>query len=94
MAALADERWQAIQNNDPQYEDTFVFGVRTTGVYCRSTCRGAPVLRKNIEFFDEIEGARAAGFRACKRCRPDEGGPYSRAVDTVNRACALIDANP
>ena len=94
VTALADERWQAIQNNDPQYEDAFVFGVRTTGVYCRSTCRGAPVLRKNIEFFDEIEGARAAGYRACKRCRPDEGGPYSRAVDTVTRACALIDANP
>ena len=92
--ALADERWQAIQDHDPAYETTFVFGVKTTGVYCRSTCRGAPVLRKNIEFFDEIEGARAAGFRACKRCRPDEGGPYSRAVDTVNRACALIDASP
>ena len=71
-----------------------MFGVRTTGVYCRSTCRGAPVLRKNIEFFDEIAEARAAGFRACKRCRPDEGGPYSRAVDTVTQACALIDASP
>ena len=91
---LADERWQAIQDNDPQYEDTFVFGVRTTGVYCRSTCKGAPVLRKNIEFFDEIAAARAAGYRACKRCRPDEGGPHSRAVSTVARACALIDANP
>ena len=90
---LADERWQAIQDNDPQYEDAFVFGVRTTGVYCRSTCRGAAVLRKNIEFFEEIKQARAAGYRACKRCRPDEGGPYSRAVDIVTRACALIDDN-
>ena len=91
---LAEERWRAIRDNDPQYEDAFVFGVRTTGVYCRSTCRGAPVLRKNIEFFDEIAEARAAGYRACKRCRPDEGGPHSRAVSTVARACVLIDANP
>ena len=91
---LADERWQAIHDNDPQYEDAFVFGVRTTGVYCRSTCRGAPVLRKNIEFFDKIAQARAAGYRACKRCRPDEGGPHSRAVDIVTRACALIDDDP
>ncbi len=92
-STTADERWQAIQNHDPQYEGVFVFGVRTTGVYCRSTCRGAPVLRKNIEFFDRIAEARAAGYRACKRCRPDEGGPYSRAVDTVTRACAHIDVN-
>ncbi len=92
--ALADERWQAIRNNDPAYEDAFVFGVKTTGVYCRTTCRGAPVLRKNIEFFEEIADARAAGYRACKRCRPDEGGPHARAVNVVTHACELIDANP
>ena len=61
VTALANQRWQAIQNNDPQYEAAFVFGVRTTGVYCRSTCRGAPVLRKNIEFFDKIAEARGGG---------------------------------
>ena len=92
--ALADERWQAIQNHDPAYETAFTFGVITTGVYCRTTCRGAPVLRKNIEFFDEIADARAAGYRACKRCRPDEGGPHVRAVAVVTQACELIDASP
>ena len=92
--ALADERWQAIRNNDPAYEVAFTFGVKTTGVYCRTTCRGAPVLRKNVEFFDEIAQARAAGYRACKRCRPDEGGPHSRAVTVVTQACGLIDASP
>ena len=91
---LADERWQAIQNHDPAYETAFTFGVITTGVYCRTTCRGAPVLRKNIEFFDEIEQARAAGYRPCKRCRPDEGGPHARAVNVVTQSCELIDANP
>ncbi len=91
---LADERWQAIRNNDPAYENAFTFGVKTTGVYCRTTCRGAPVLRKNIVFFDEIAQARAAGYRACKRCRPDEGGPHSRAVAVVTQACGLIDSNP
>ena len=91
---LADERWQAIQDHDPAYETAFTFGVKTTGVYCRTTCRGAPVLRKNIEFFDEITEARAAGYRPCKRCRPDEGGPHSRAVAAVTQACELIDATP
>lgn len=91
---LADERWQAIRSNDPTWEDAFVFGVKTTGVYCRTTCRGAPVLRKNIEFFDEIREAREAGYRPCKRCRPDEGGPHSRAVAVVTQACDLIDASP
>ena len=90
---LEDERWQAIRNNDPAWEDAFVFGVKTTGVYCRTTCRGAPVLRKNIEFFDEITEARAAGYRPCKRCRPDEGGPHSRAVAVVTQACERIDAS-
>ena len=92
--ALADERWEAIQNHDPAYETTFTFGVITTGVYCLTTCRGAPVLRKNIEFFDEIAEARAAGYRPCKRCRPDEGGPHTRAVAVVTQACELIDAAP
>ncbi len=91
---LADERWQAICNHDAAWEDAFVFGVRTTGVYCRTTCRGAPVLRKNIEFFEAIADARAAGYRPCKRCRPDEGGPHARAVTVVTQACELIDASP
>ena len=94
LDTLADERWQAIQDHDPAYETAFTFGVKTTGVYCRTTCRGAPVLRKNIEFFDEITEARAAGYRPCKRCRPDEGGPHSRAVAVVTQACDLIDASP
>ena len=89
--ALSDERWQAIVRGDPAYEHAFVFGVRTTGVYCLTTCRGTPVLRKNVEFYDTVAEARAAGYRPCKRCRPDEGGPYSRAVDVVSRATVFID---
>ncbi len=88
----ADERWQAILRHDAQYEDAFVFGVRTTGVYCRTTCPGRRPLRKNVEFFDGREEARAAGYRACKRCNPDSIGPHARAVDIVTRAHALMDA--
>ncbi|HEX7760325.1 MAG TPA: Ada metal-binding domain-containing protein, partial [Caulobacteraceae bacterium] len=66
-----EARWDAVQRRDRQAEGAFVFAVTTTGVYCRPDCSGRP-LRRNVRFFDTIDAARAAGFRACKRCRPDE----------------------
>jgi AraC family transcriptional regulator of adaptative response/methylated-DNA-[protein]-cysteine methyltransferase len=66
-----DDRWDAVQRRARDADGEFLFAVRTTGVYCRPTCPGRP-LRRNTEFFDTIEAARAAGYRACKRCRPDE----------------------
>ena len=66
-----DARWDAVQRRDRQADGAFVFAVVTTGVYCRPECSGRP-LRRNVRFFDGVEAARAAGFRACKRCRPDE----------------------
>ena len=65
-----DARWDAVQSRDRQADGAFVFAVRTTGVYCLASCAGRP-LRKNVEFHDTRESARAAGFRACLRCRPD-----------------------
>jgi AraC family transcriptional regulator of adaptative response/methylated-DNA-[protein]-cysteine methyltransferase len=66
-----DARWAAVQRRDRNADGAFVFAVTTTGVYCRPDCSGRP-LRRNVRFFDTIPAARAAGFRACKRCRPDE----------------------
>jgi AraC family transcriptional regulator of adaptative response/methylated-DNA-[protein]-cysteine methyltransferase len=65
-----DARWEAMQRRDRAADGAFVFAVVTTGVYCRPSCPGRP-LRRNVRFHETIDAARAAGFRACKRCKPD-----------------------
>jgi AraC family transcriptional regulator of adaptative response/methylated-DNA-[protein]-cysteine methyltransferase len=63
-------------DRDPDFDGRFVYAVSTTGVYCRPSCPSRRALRKNVSFFAGPEAAEAAGFRACKRCRPDQ-----RALD-------------
>ncbi|MBC7670347.1 MAG: methylated-DNA--[protein]-cysteine S-methyltransferase [Gemmatimonadaceae bacterium] len=65
-----DLRWEALRRRDRDLQGAFFIAVRTTGVYCLASCAGRP-LRKNVEFHDTRESARAAGFRACLRCKPD-----------------------
>lgn len=65
-----DARWTAMQRRDRDADGAFLFAVRTTGVYCRPSCPGRP-LRRNVTFYQAAETARADGFRACKRCKPD-----------------------
>jgi len=65
-----DARWDAMRAKDRATEGAFYIGVRTTGVYCVASCGGRP-LRKNVAFYDTREHARAAGLRACLRCKPD-----------------------
>ncbi|HEX8233099.1 MAG TPA: Ada metal-binding domain-containing protein [Caulobacteraceae bacterium] len=69
--ATDDERWAAGQRRERAADGRFWTAVKTTGVYCRPSCPGRP-LRKNVTWFDSVEAARAAGYRACMRCRPDE----------------------
>ena len=64
-----DRKWAAVAARDKAADGTFVYAVRTTGVYCRPSCAGRP-LRKNVEFHASPADAERAGFRACKRCRP------------------------
>jgi AraC family transcriptional regulator of adaptative response/methylated-DNA-[protein]-cysteine methyltransferase len=71
-----DERWQAVQNRDSRYDGQFVTAVRTTGIYCRPSCAARPH-RRNVTFYDTPQQAEAAGFRACKRCKPDQAGAAS-----------------
>jgi AraC family transcriptional regulator of adaptative response/methylated-DNA-[protein]-cysteine methyltransferase len=65
-----DTRWEALRRRDRDAEGAFFIAVRTTGVYCLASCGGRP-LRRNVEFHDTRESARAAGFRPCLRCKPD-----------------------
>lgn len=66
-----DARWEALRRRDRDAEGAFFIAVRTTGVYCLASCAGRP-LRKNVEFHDTQQSARAAGFRPCLRCKPDQ----------------------
>src|SRR5438270_13487188 len=87
LTTIDDERWQAVLDRDRSA--SFVFGVRSTGVYCRAGCPSRLPRRDRVVFFDGGAEARGAGFRACKRCRPEE--PDAR-TELVSRACALLEA--
>lgn len=68
---------------DPTYDGRFVAAVRTTGIFCRPSCRVRKPLPKNVTFLDDPASARAAGFRACLRCHPDDAVPVRiRRLDT------------
>lgn len=64
-------KWQAVTSNDVSYDGRFFYAVKSTGVFCRPSCKSRPPLKGNVEFFDTAEAAQEAGYRPCKRCRPD-----------------------
>jgi AraC family transcriptional regulator of adaptative response/methylated-DNA-[protein]-cysteine methyltransferase len=67
-----DARWEAVRRRDPAAVGAFVYGVRTTGVYCRPSCAARLPRRENVQFHLTGAAAEAAGLRPCKRCRPQE----------------------
>jgi methylphosphotriester-DNA--protein-cysteine methyltransferase len=70
MKITLDELYEAQATRDPAYDGRFYVAVTTTGVYCRPTCPGRPK-RENMRFYETAAEAREAGFRACKRCKPE-----------------------
>jgi len=64
-------RWDAVSTRDAAADGAFYYGVRSTGVYCRPSCPSRRPSRDNAVFFETPEDAKQAGFRPCKRCRPD-----------------------
>src|SRR5262249_55142985 len=85
-----EECWTAVENRDAGADGNFLYGVRTTGVYCRPGCASRRPLRANTVFFETTEAAETAGFRACKRCRPADGSAASRHLVAIEKACALL----
>ncbi|MDP4023521.1 bifunctional DNA-binding transcriptional regulator/O6-methylguanine-DNA methyltransferase Ada [Methylobacterium sp. NEAU 140] len=86
------ERWAALAARDARADGRFVYAVRTTGVYCRPSCPSRAAKPENVSFHAGPAEAEAAGFRPCRRCRPDEPGLAERRAEAVARACRLIDA--
>src|SRR5512139_4315251 len=90
-ARLAESRWQAVVRRDRLADGEFVYAVRTTGVYCRPSCPSRAAKRQNVAFFDSGALAAAAGYRPCKRCRPDMPSQRQRRNELVGRACQTIE---
>ncbi len=84
-----DAAWVAFEARDREADGRFVAAVTTTRIYCKPSCPARHPKRENVRFMANGEAARAAGFRACLRCRPDEVG---RDRGAVARAIALIEA--
>jgi AraC family transcriptional regulator of adaptative response / DNA-3-methyladenine glycosylase II len=88
-----DRVWQAIEACDPRFDGWVFCGVKTTGIYCRPSCPARTPKRENVRLFASAAAAQSAGFRACKRCRPDAtpGSPeWDTRADLVGRAMRLI----
>jgi AraC family transcriptional regulator, regulatory protein of adaptative response / methylated-DNA-[protein]-cysteine methyltransferase len=81
-------RWRAVLARDRHTDGAFVYAVRSTGVYCRPSCPSRRPHRDRVAFFDTPAGARAAGFRACRRCHPD--GIADPWVDKIRRASIYL----
>lgn len=84
-------RWQAVVQRDGSADGQFWYSVRSTGVYCKPSCGARTPLRKNVAFHASCAAAEAAGFRPCKRCRPDQAALQQRHAAAVAQACRLID---
>jgi AraC family transcriptional regulator of adaptative response/methylated-DNA-[protein]-cysteine methyltransferase len=84
------DRWQAVSARDKSADGHFFYAVRTTRIYCRPSCASRLARRENVEFFPDCTTAEAAGYRACKRCRPNTRGDASRYASVVARACRII----
>ena len=92
---MQDEtKWQAVQKRDASMDRRFVYGVLTTGVYCRPSCAARRPLRDNVRFFDEPAAAAAAGLRPCRRCRPLEHWQDDPEIASLLRLCRLVEAEP
>ena len=87
-----DTCWHAVQRRDRAYNGRFWFSVKTTGVYCLPSCAARPPLRGNVAFHASPDAAEAAGFRACKRCKPRDWRADLGLSKPVARACELFDA--
>lgn len=84
--------WAAFVARDATFEGLFVAAIRTTGIFCRPTCAARVPKRENVEFFADAFAARAAGYRPCKRCRPDEAAGAIPAW--LQPLVARMDAEP
>jgi AraC family transcriptional regulator of adaptative response/methylated-DNA-[protein]-cysteine methyltransferase len=92
--AIADDpRWARVVARDRAADGEFWYSVITTGVYCRPSCPSRTANPNNVQLHDTLEGAKATGFRPCKRCNPDGLSLGAKNASLVARACRLIEGS-
>ena len=89
--ATEAERWDAVKRRDPAADGAFFYSVRTTGVYCRPSCAARLANRENVRFHLTCAEAERAGFRPCKRCRPNQASLGQRNAAAIAAVCRLIE---
>jgi len=87
----AETCWRAVLDRDALADGTFVFGVLTTGVYCRPSCPARRPLRRNVRFYETPGAAEREGLRACLRCKPLD--PSAGKAKLAERLCRYMEAN-
>src|SRR6267378_6205986 len=85
------ELWNAVLARDASRDGSFVFAVRSTGIYCRPSCPARRPRPEQVSFFQLPEAAEQAGFRACRRCHPRRVRVSDPRVELVRRICHVID---
>jgi AraC family transcriptional regulator, regulatory protein of adaptative response / methylated-DNA-[protein]-cysteine methyltransferase len=83
-------RWNAVAAHDRTADGLFVYAVHSTGVYCRPSCPSRRPRRDRVNFFETPAEARSAGFRPCRRCRPDGTTAPDPWVEKIRRACVYL----
>ena len=90
-SVLRDPRWHSLLVRDASADGSFYYSVRTTGVYCRPSCGARPPRPENVAFHATPADAERAGFRACRRCKPDGAPAAARAAEQVAEMCRFIE---
>src|SRR5947209_15597860 len=90
---ITPELWDAVLSRAAARDGSFVFAVRSTGIYCRPSCPARRPRREQVSFFRLPEAAEQAGFRACRRCHPRRARAGNPQIELVRRICHAIDAH-
>ena len=85
--------WKAVKMNDARFDGAFYLGVKTTGIYCRPSCRARTPKRENVAFFPTIQLAEEFGLRACLRCKPKDIAGVDPQVAIMLKICEMLDSD-
>ena len=90
-ATTSDPRWLAVEARDAQSDGKFYYSVKTTGVYCQPSCPSRRARPENVAFHSSVEDAERAGFRPCKRCKPERLSLAQQHAVTISELCDFIE---
>ncbi|HEY5961785.1 MAG TPA: bifunctional transcriptional activator/DNA repair enzyme AdaA, partial [Polyangiaceae bacterium] len=88
-----DQRWISVRSRDRAADGSFVYSVKTTGVYCRPSCGARLANRENVAFHASPAAAEHAGYRPCKRCKPDQAALGEHHTARITDLCRFIETS-